>query len=223
MRKKEKKGENATTKRETEQAKEGTMEGAREGGRQPNLVAAVQHLCLTSSPLTFSLLLPQKSSSPVMTGRQIWPRRGGGGEGLRGTADLAEQSRRRSTGAADLAEERRRRSESGGSTPDRWGAGRGGADLARSGGGGEEEETRRRPGGRGMEGPRVTGDPRDRRGSESDGSTPERWGGRWRSPVGDSGWRCGADLARSGGGGARRRRGGGAEPRRSQGGEWRGG
>ena len=73
-----------------------------------------------------------------------------------------------------------------------------------------------------MEGPRVTGDPRDRRGSESDGSTPERWGGRWRSPVGDSGWRCGADLARSGGGGARRRRGGGAEPRRSQGGEWRG-
>ena len=117
----------------------------------------------------------------------------------------------------------RRRSESGGSTPERCGGGRGGADLARSGGGGEAEETRRRPGGRGMEGARVTGDPRDRRGSESDGSTPERWGGRWRSPVGDSGWRCGADLARSGGGGARRRRGGGAEPRRSQGGEWMGG
>ena len=76
VRKKEKKGENATTKRETEQAKEGTMEGAREGGRQPNLAAAVQHHCLTSSPLTFPLLLPQKSSSPAMTGRQIWPRRG---------------------------------------------------------------------------------------------------------------------------------------------------
>ena len=125
---------------------------------------------------------------------------------MRGAADLTEQSRRRSTGAADLAEERRRRSERGGSTPERWGAGRGGADLARSGGDGEEEETRRRPGGRGMEGPRVTGDPRDRRGSESDGSMPERWGGRWRS-----GTRGGADLARSGGGGARKRRGGATE------------
>ena len=60
-----------------------------------------------------------------------------------------------------------------------------------------------------MEGPRVTGDPRDRRGSDSGGSTPERWG--WTVEVGDSGWRRGADLARSGGGGARRRRGGAAE------------
>ena len=92
MKRKEKKGENATTKRETEQAKEGTMEGAREGGRQPNLAAAVMHLCLTSSPLTFSLLLPQKTSSPVMTGRQIWPRRGGGG---RRAADLADERRRK--------------------------------------------------------------------------------------------------------------------------------
>ena len=140
------------------------MEGAREGGRQPNLAAAVQHLCLMSSPLTFSLLLPQKSSSPVMTGRQIWPRRGGGGEGLRGAADLAEQSRRRSTGAADLAEERQRRSESGESSRQEAEEVRVVADLRRRGGvevgveriwrgageteDGSREETRRRPDGR---------------------------------------------------------------------------
>ena len=136
------------------------MEGAREVGRQPNLATAVQHLCLTSSPLTFSLLLPQKSSSLVMTGRQIWPRRGGGGEGLRGAVDLAEQSRRRSTGAADLAEERRRRSESGGSSRREAEEVRVVADLRRRGGveriwrgtgeaeDGSREETRRRPDGR---------------------------------------------------------------------------
>ncbi|KAG2616876.1 hypothetical protein PVAP13_3NG176882 [Panicum virgatum] len=99
-----------------------------------------------------------------MTGRQIWPRRGGGGEGLRGAADLAEQSRRRSTGAADLAEERRRRSESGGSSRREAEEVRVVADLRRRGGvevgveriwrgageaeDGSREEMRRRPDGR---------------------------------------------------------------------------
>jgi len=108
----------------------------------------------------------------------------------------------------------RRRSESGGSTPDWCGGGRGGADLARSGGGGGDEAAARRAG---MEGPRVTGDPRDRRGLESGGSTPERWGGRWRSGTRGGGmeriWR---------GAGEAERGGDEAEPRRSQGGEWRG-
>ena len=99
-----------------------------------------------------------------MTGRQIWPRTGGGGEGLRGAADLAEQSRRRSTGAADLAEERRRRSESGGSSRREAEEVRVVVDLRRRGGvevgveriwrgageaeDGSREETRRQPDGR---------------------------------------------------------------------------
>ena len=71
-----------------------------------------------------------------------------------------------------------------------------------------------------MEGPRVTGDPRDRRGSESDGSTPERWGGRWRSGTRGGGveriWRGAGEVERGGDeaearshGGARAGNGGG--------------
>ena len=63
-----------------------------------------------------------------------------------------------------------------------------------------------------MEGPRVTGDPRDRRGSESGGSTPERWGGGRGLGV-ERIWRGAGEVERGGDE---------AEPRRSQGGEWRG-
>ncbi|KAG2631414.1 hypothetical protein PVAP13_2NG040458 [Panicum virgatum] len=132
----------------------------------------------------------------------------GGGEGLRGAADLAEQSRRRSTGAVDLAEERRRRSESGGSTPERWGAGQGGADLARSGGDGEAEETRRRPGGRewrglGLPAIRATGG-----GRRAADLRVERWGGGRGLGV-ERIWR-GAREAERRSAEPRRRRGGGA-------------
>ena len=79
-----------------------------------------------------------------------------------------------------------------------------GEERGRRRGGGDEAAARRA----GMEGARVTGDPRDRRRSESGGSTPERWG-RGRGLGVERIWR-GAGEAERRSAEPRRRRGGGA-------------
>ena len=64
-----------------------------------------------------------------------------------------------------------------------------------------------------MEGPRVTGDPRDRMGSESGGSTPERWGGG--RGLGVEAWSgSGEERGRWSAEETRRRRGATEEPGR---------